>query len=40
MGGRKISNQDFFCQQFSYNNTVIVKRDIERLEKGINDKGN
>ncbi len=26
-----------FCQQFSYNNTVIVKREIERLEKGIND---
>ncbi len=29
-----------FCQQFSYNNNnnnVIVKRNIERLEKGIND---
>ncbi len=23
-----------FCQQFSYNNTVIVKREIERLDKG------
>jgi len=29
-----------FCQQFSYNNTVIVKRNIESLEKDINEMEN